>query len=104
MKIFKEELDLILKDKKVKVDYQPLDSDFDESKELSNSSVELSRSLVDYTSEQASIPYDELLTDGVYAETLKEATIELGKASEFFRLLSSFSDEMINEQVGKLFI
>ena len=33
VKIFKEELDLILKDKKVKVDYQPLDSDFDESKE-----------------------------------------------------------------------
>ena len=64
--------------------------------------MELSRSFVDCISESADIPYDELLTDTVYADTIKEATMELGKATSFFNALSNFSLEAVKNTMSKV--
>ena len=59
--------------------------------ELSNGSVEVTRQFIDTLVDQSSIPYDDLLTDTSYAETLKEATSQFQSATDFFGLLSQIS-------------
>lgn len=64
----------------------------DVSKEFPDQDIYVTRSFVDYLSNECDVSYDELLTDNRYAKTLKEGAQSFGKALTFFSTTSSFSD------------
>lgn len=69
------------------------DADESTPKECMN----VTRTLVDNITEQVDIGYEDLLTDSVYAESVKEAVLQLGKAAEFFNLNSFCTNKVMSE-------
>lgn len=71
--------------------------------ELAASDIDIMRNFVKYLSDETEIPYEDLLSDTSYANSIKEAALEFGKTADFFKATSSFSSEGIQENVSNLF-
>lgn len=71
--------------------------------ELPIEDVVVSRSFVDYVSQESEIPPDDLLTDKTYASTLQEAIKQFTKCLTFFSASSSFSTKGMMNNVSQMF-
>ncbi len=77
--------------------------DGDEVYELPDEDVEIVRSFVDFITEETEIPYEDLLMDPSYAETMKDAVMSLGKSASFFYLTSEFSQEGMGPNILQMY-
>lgn len=73
------------------------------SEEFPNEDIIATRAFVDYLAKECDIPYDDLLYDKSYAETLKEGALEFGKSLTFFKASGFFTDEGMRENITRTF-
>ena len=77
--------------------------DGDGTFDLPQEDMDVMKSFVDYISEETGIYYEELLTDTTYAETLKDAALQFGKACVFFSATSHFTDAGMRRSSSRMF-
>jgi hypothetical protein len=77
--------------------------DGDEVGDLPQEDIDVIRAFVDYIAEETEIGYEELLTDTTYAETLKDAAMQFGKACVFFNATSHFTDDGMRKNSAQMF-